>query len=422
MIRDIDCTIDTPVTYGSECRKIYGEGVIIHPLAPSKCETDYEKGMYLRNLFPLEEYDKIIVMFSGGKDSLACILHLLELGVPKNKIELWHHDIDGGNTDRRMDWPVTQSYCKAISDALGINLRRSWRLGGYWAEVYRKGASQGIYYEDNGAVHNIPLSAKQIRSETLRLLLADSSVPERDKAELEKELMSYGYRYKFPAKGSITSGRWCSAYLKIMVAEAILRNLDNLSDYALLGGVEKKINADYSFTRIEKELKVLIVSGERRGESAGRTKYNEMEMHKAASTRKHRIYHTWRPVIEWSEKDVWEIIKRWKINPSPCYSCGWNRMSCMMCIFSQPSHWRGIEELFPEEVEKVISDEKRLGFTLDNKVDLTTFMGEAQSCVVHSNPKALKQLVTGEFGVEDVFCDNWEYPAGAFHGSVGGPC
>ena len=408
MIRDIDCTIDTPVIYGGECRKIYGEGVIIHPLTPSKCDTDYEKGMYLRNLLPLEEYDKIIVMFSGGKDSLACILHLLELGVPRDRIELWHHDIDGGNTDRRMDWPVTQNYCKAVADALGIKLRRSWRLGGYWAEVYRKGASQGIYYEDNGAVHNIPLSAKQIRSETLRLLLADSSVPERDKAELEKELMSYGYRYKFPAKGSIT--------------EAILRNLDNLSDYALLGGVEKKINADYSFTRIEKELKVLIVSGERRGESAGRTKYNEMEMHKAASTRKHRIYHTWRPVIEWSEKDVWEIIKRWKINPSPCYSCGWNRMSCMMCIFSQPSHWRGIEELFPEEVEKVISDEKRLGFTLDNKVDLTTFMGEAQSCVVHSNPKALKQLVTGEFGVEDVFCDNWEYPAGAFHGSVGGPC
>lgn len=29
--------------------------------------------------------------------------------------------------------------------------------------------------------------------------------------------------------------RWCSAYLKIMVAESVIRNLDNLSDLELLG-------------------------------------------------------------------------------------------------------------------------------------------------------------------------------------------
>lgn len=421
MIRDINCNINTPIVYGKPVKPIYGERIILHPETASKNETDYEKSMYLSNLFPLEDYDKIIVMFSGGKDSLACILHLLELGVPKEKIELWHHDIDGGN-ERKMDWPVTQNYCKAVAEALGLKLRRSWRKGGFWQEVYRKGASEGVYCEDNGQIKHTPLSNKQIRSDALRLLLADDGLSDADKATYEKELISYGYRYKFPAKGAATSGRWCSAYLKIMVAESILRNIDMLTDYQLFGGVEEKINPDYSFTRIVKDTKILIVSGERRGESAGRTRYNEVEMHRAASERKHRIYHTWRPVIEWSEKDVWEIIKRWKITPSPVYSCGWNRMSCMMCIFSLPVHWKGIQELFPDEVEKVIADEKNLGFTLDNKSDLATYIGNAKSCVVHSNPTALKQLITGTFDVQDVFCNTWEYPAGAFHGAAGGPC
>ena len=43
----------------------------------------------------LQSYDHILVAFSGGKDSLACLLHLLDLGVPRTRIELWHHRIDG---------------------------------------------------------------------------------------------------------------------------------------------------------------------------------------------------------------------------------------------------------------------------------------------------------------------------------------
>ena len=52
-------------------------------------------------------------------------------------------------------------------------------------------------------------------------------------------------------------------------------------------------------------MKILVVSGERRGESAGRSKYNEMEIHRTNATVKaHRLVHQWRPVIDYSEKDV----------------------------------------------------------------------------------------------------------------------
>ncbi len=78
-----------------------------------------------------KRYDKYIVAFSGGKDSTALVLHLLDLGIAKDKIELWHHDIDGGNGDHFMDWPITKAYCQSFADALGIQIYFSWKVGGF---------------------------------------------------------------------------------------------------------------------------------------------------------------------------------------------------------------------------------------------------------------------------------------------------
>jgi hypothetical protein len=58
--------------------------------------------------------------------------------------------------------------------------------------------------------------------------------------------------------------RWCSPYLKIDVAATVLRNLETVKENS----------------------KVLICSGERRGESKGRSKYNEMEIYFRANAEK----------------------------------------------------------------------------------------------------------------------------------------
>ena len=107
-IKDIDCTIDTPVTRGKKDKPIYGTGKHIKPRVPGRTETQHMKDIYLEELLPLEEYDLIVVLISGGKDSIATYFKLRELGVPKSKIEFWHHDIDGGNPERHMDWRCTQ--------------------------------------------------------------------------------------------------------------------------------------------------------------------------------------------------------------------------------------------------------------------------------------------------------------------------
>ena len=75
-------------------------------------------------------YRRIVVAFSGGKDSLTALLHLLSLGLPSDAIELHHHDVDGHGPSF-MDWPCTPGYVRAIAshrDELAQAEDTAWRL------------------------------------------------------------------------------------------------------------------------------------------------------------------------------------------------------------------------------------------------------------------------------------------------------
>ena len=149
---------------------------------------------------------------------------------------------------------------------------------------------------------------------------------------MENQLKKMGYRMKFSMKSGDLSRRWCSAYLKIMVADTVMSNLSQLGELEILGGKRHKFPAKSgthqgrwcsgnlkaavqdsvtsNLKKTKSNVKVLVVSGERRGESPGRSKYNEMEIHRTNATAKaNRLVHQWRPVIDYSEKDVWEVLK-----------------------------------------------------------------------------------------------------------------
>lgn len=217
-IKDLDCTKDTPVIYGHEDAPIYGQGIRIKPRVPGRQDSEHMKKIYLEELLPMEEYDMIAVLLSGGKDSIACYYKLIELGVPKEKIELWHHDIDGGHPSRRMDWRCTQNYVKAFAEAEQVPLRLSWRVNGFFGELYRIGASEPVEWmePDTGEICRCKLSRKYIQCRELK---------ESATEEMEEKLKEYGYRMKFPAKTGDLSRRWCSAYLKIMVADSVMKYL-----------------------------------------------------------------------------------------------------------------------------------------------------------------------------------------------------
>lgn len=394
-IKDADCTKDTPLMYGEPDIPIYGTGKRIIPRVEGRRDSSHFEKIFLPELLPLEEYDLVAILLSGGKDSIACYYKLLELGVPKERMEFWHHDIDGGNPERKMDWKCTQNYVKSFAEAEGVKLRLSWRVNGFFGELYRIGASEPVEWldPDTGEVRKCRLSRNYLQCQEIK---------EKATEDMEAELKKLGYRMKFPAKTGDLSRRWCSGNLKAAVQDSVTSNLEQTKE----------------------NVKILVVSGERRGESKGRSKYNEIEIHRTnAPAKAHRIVHQWRPVIDYSERDIWEVLKRHNVNPHPCYRAGWNRCSCAMCIFSTPKLFAGIKEIYPEEFEALKRDEEILGFTLDNKCDLETFVGDAESCVYHGDFEALRSLITGEFTIDDVYVKGrWMYPAGAFHGAEGGPC
>lgn len=113
-IKDADCTKDTPLMYGELDIPIYGTGKRIIPRVEGRRDSSHFEKIFLPELLPLEEYDLVAILLSGGKDSIACYYKLLELGVPKERMEFWHHDIDGGNPERKMDWKCTQNYVKSL--------------------------------------------------------------------------------------------------------------------------------------------------------------------------------------------------------------------------------------------------------------------------------------------------------------------
>ena len=139
--------------------------------------------------------DNILVMFSGGKDSIAAVLALLEGGAPRDLIELWHHDIDGGAATL-MDWPVTPAYCRAFARAIGVPIFFSWREGGFEREMNRNNAATAA------VVFETPEGLGRAGGVSNKL----------------------GTREKFPQVSADLSVRWCSGALKVDVGAAAIRN------------------------------------------------------------------------------------------------------------------------------------------------------------------------------------------------------
>jgi tRNA(Ile)-lysidine synthase TilS/MesJ len=104
-----------------------------------------------RSVPDLASYDTILMSLSGGKDSIVALDAVLTAGADPNRIELHHHDVDGGAA-RPMDWPVTAGYCRALAASFGLPLFTSWKEGGFREEMLRENAPTArIHYKSRPA-------------------------------------------------------------------------------------------------------------------------------------------------------------------------------------------------------------------------------------------------------------------------------
>lgn len=314
-------------------------------------------------------YDRVVVAFSGGKDSLACLLVLLDAGVPLSKIELWHHDVDGREGSTLMDWSCTRDYCRAVAAAFNVPIYFSWKVGGFEGEMARD---------------NQPTA--QIAYETPEGLRYTGGKGKP------------GIRGLFPQVSADLSVRWCSAYLKIDVGAAALRG-------------QVRFNGS----------RTLFVTGERAEESSARAKYKTLEPHRSdlRNGRKGRHVDQWRPVHGWSEAEVWAIIERFRINAHPAYRLGWGRVSCAACIFGNADQWASLNEVNPSQVAEVAKLEAASGKTIKRKLSVVQTLAKGTPYVMHEHDKraALDPIFDEPIIMSP---GTWTLPAGAF-GDLCGP-
>jgi 3'-phosphoadenosine 5'-phosphosulfate sulfotransferase (PAPS reductase)/FAD synthetase len=321
----------------------------------------------------LMSYETIIVAFSGGEDSIACLLSLLNAGVPRERIELYHHDVDGQGPSF-MDWPSTTAYCRAVARELGVPLYLSWKEGGFLREMLRDDAPTApIHFETpHGTIGNV----------------GGSGPP--------------GTRLRFPQVSANLNQRYCSAYLKIDVMAALIR-----AQTRFLGR------------------RTLIVTGERAQESRARAGYAPFEPDRTDTRngpRRQRHVDHWRPVHRLDEHGVWRLMQQHGIMPASAYRLGWPRLSCLGCIFGGPDQWAILRAIAPAWFERIAAYEDRFGRTIQRHCSIRALAGRGRP---YAAALAQPDLVRRALGTEwtqpvRIASRDWQLPAGAF-GNGGGP-
>ena len=321
----------------------------------------------------LASYDSFVVAFSGGKDSIACLLTLLDAGVPPERIDVYHHDVDGAGPSF-MDWPSTTGYCRAVTRALGVPLYLSWKEGGFLREMMRDGTATA------------PICF-QTPDDTVGRVGGHGPA---------------GTRLRFPQVSADLNQRYCSAYLKIDVMAALIRNQDRFL-----------------------HRRTLIVTGERAQESRARAGYAVFEPDRADTrngTRRRRHVDHWRPVHALSETDVWGMLHRHGIVPAPAYRLGWSRLSCIACIFGGPDQWASMRYLAPDWFERIAGYEDGFGRTIQRHCGIRQLAdrGRPYDALLAQPGLARRAVVAGWDEPVLVNPGDWVLPAGAF-GHGGGP-
>ncbi|WP_454909709.1 phosphoadenosine phosphosulfate reductase domain-containing protein [Variovorax gossypii] len=318
----------------------------------------------------LASYDRFVVAFSGGKDSLACALHLLELGVPAGKIEIHHHCVDGDVHDGEglMDWAVTTDYCRVFARHIGATFQTSWREGGIEREMLRQDQRTApVVFYKNGE----------------RIEVGGVNGP-------------LGTRRKFPQQSASLTTRWCSSAAKIDVCASYLRN-------------------DPTF----RNSRTLMVTGERAEESSARAQYATFEAHKADARlgKSGRHIDHWRAVHGWAEAKVWEIIERHRIVPHAAYWLGYSRVSCILCVFGSKNQWATNRAIAPLKFGKVAAYEAAFGVTIHRKLSVVQQADLGTPFAAATGPWVAVAL-SSTWDVP-ITTDNWKLPPGAFGENCG---
>ena len=167
-----------------------------------------------------------------------------------------------------------------------------------------------------------------------------------------------------------------------------------------------------------KKARLVFLTGERRQESAARSKYAEMERHRT-HTRSRHVDH-WRMVIDWSERQVWDIMREFSVMPHPAYRLGWGRVSCLACIFGQADQWASVRLIAPDLFDRIARYERDFGKTI-HKGKSVVDLADKGTAYPECYDRELVALAMGrDYPAHLALTGDWKLPPGAFK-RCGGP-
>lgn len=217
----------------------------------------------------LQDYDKIILSISGGKDSQAMadviVGEAINVGVKDRLLFAY--------ADTGAEWPESRIQCEKISKHYGVPLQ-----------------------------------------------IAKAFMP------LPEKIASRG---KFPC----SSCRYCTSDCKRGALDKVARQFNG---------------------------KILKVTGERREESRQRSILEEIEPFSRLTTRKREVT-SYRPMLGFTEADIWRIIRASGLDYHPAYHFGNSRVSCALCVLGSHDDLRIGAERNPELAQKYLQIEKQSG-------------------------------------------------------------
>lgn len=231
-----------------------------------------------------------VISISGGKDSTAMILLAIERNI-KNPIFVF---ADTGN-----EHPITYAYISYLRDTLKIKI-----------DIVKVNFNKDIEHKK-----------EVIRGKWVK----EKAVTEEQAEELCKLLIPTGvpfldlciWKGRFPS----TKSRFCSSELKHNPLDLFMIEL------------------------IKSGKEVESWQGVRADESLNR---KDLPMRERSE-----IYDIYRPIINWTAKDVFDLHKKHKLKPNPLYKQGMGRVGCMPCIHARKNELLEISERFPEVIDRI---------------------------------------------------------------------
>ena len=109
--------------------------------------------------------------------------------------------------------------------------------------------------------------------------------------------------------------------------------------------------------------KLLKITGERWAESKARSTYTEFVFVQRLNSRERQVF-GWRPMLAFSEADIWAMVRDTGVPRHVCYEMGCDRLGCAGCIFNS-DHQVKIEMRENQHIFEAIDRlETELGYTM----------------------------------------------------------